>query len=510
MTHAPIRRIVIVGGGTAGWMTAAALARVLGAMPGMSIELIESDAIGTVGVGEATIPPIVLFNQMLGIDEAEFVRATNATYKLGIEFVDWTRIGHRFVHPFGQYGVDLVGVDFHHHWLRARTLGDTSCLDEYSISASAGREGRFMRKRADLPNSPYARLAYAFQFDAGRYASYLRSRAERDGVGRTEGRVVTARRDPATGHIAAVVLEDGREMQAELFIDCSGFRALLIGEAMGAGFDDWRHLLPCDRAWAVPCATVGDPLPLTRSTARSAGWQWRIPLQHRTGNGHVYSSAHLSDDEAAAILLANLDGAALADPRPLRFTAGMRSKAWIGNVVAIGLAGGFLEPLESTSIHLIQSAISRLLSLFPDTGFSQPEINRYNDLTAREYHTIRDLLILHYRGTQRDDTAFWRDCRAIEAPASLTAKLAMFRANGRILRDHDELFAESSWLAVMTGKGVTPSGYHPAAALLPPEETLRRVALIRTVIAEAAAAMPSQRDFLRDENSLAERLDAVS
>ena len=508
MSHPPIRRIVIVGGGTAGWMTAAALMRVLGAMPDLSIDLIESDAIGTIGVGEATIPPIVLFNQLLGIDEAEFVRETNATYKLGIEFVDWTRIGHRFVHPFGKFGVDMMGIEFHHHWLRAQTLGDMSSLDDYSISAVAGRDGRFQRPRADLPDSPYSRLAYAFQFDAGLYARYLRRRAEEGGVRRTEGRIVRVRRDETRGHVAAVVLEDGREIAGELFVDCSGFRALLIGEAMGAAFDDWSHLLPCDRAWAVPCASVGDPRPLTRATAHAAGWQWRIPLQHRTGNGHVYSSAHMSDDEAAAILLANLDGEPMGDPRALRFTAGMRPQAWIGNVVAIGLAGGFLEPLESTSIHLVQSAISRLLAFFPDTGFSQPEIDRFNDLTAQEYRDIRALLVLHYRGSQRDDSRFWRDCRAIEPPPELAAKLDMFRANGRVLRDQHELFSETSWLAVMVGKGIEATGYHPLAAMLPPDEALRRVAHIHAVVAEAAAAMPMQRAFLRDEGALAERASA--
>jgi tryptophan halogenase len=506
MTAPPIRKIVIVGGGTAGWMTAAALARILGGMPDLSIDLVESDAIGTVGVGEATIPPIVLFNQMLGIDEAEFVRETNATYKLGIEFVDWTRLGHRFVHPFGRFGTDMMGIDFHHHWLRARTTGDVGALDEYSISAVAGRQGRFLRPRPDLPQSPYSRLAYAFQFDASLYARYLRRRAERDGVRRVEGRILRAHRDPANGHVAAVVLDDGREVAGELFIDCSGFRALLIGETMGASFDDWRHLLPCDRAWAVPCASVGEPRPLTRATARAAGWQWRIPLQHRTGNGHVYSSAHMSDDEAAAILLDNLDGAPLGDPRPLRFAAGMRRQAWIGNVVAIGLASGFLEPLESTSIHLVQSAISRLLALFPDNGFNQPGIDRYNALTAREYHDIRALLILHYRGTQRDDSPFWRDCQAITPPPELAEKLALFRANGHVLREQHELFSETSWLAVMIGKGIEPAGYHPIAAMLPPDETARHVAHIRGVVAKAAASMPTQRAFLHDQGSLADAL----
>ncbi|PAX06742.1 tryptophan halogenase family protein [Sphingomonas lenta] len=492
-----IRRVVIVGGGTAGWMAAAGIARVAGELPGLEIELVESDEIGTVGVGEATIPQIALFNAMLGIDEADFVRATNATYKLGIEFRDWTRLGHSYVHPFGFYGLDMKGVQFHHHWLKGRTLGDPTPLDAYSLAVVAGLRERFAHPRPDQPNSPLSKIGYAFQFDAGLYARYLRRLAEGWGVRRTEGRVVDVTRDGETGHVSAIVLQSGARVAGDLFVDCSGFRGLLIEGVMGAGFEDWSAWLPCDRALAVPCESGGDRRPLTRSTARPAGWQWRIPLQHRIGNGYVYSSAHVSDDEAAATLLANLDGAPLAEPKPLRFKAGHRRRAWIGNVVALGLAGGFLEPLESTSIHLVQSGIARLMTLFPARGFDQLEIDRFNAETVEEYVDIRDFLVLHYKATERDDSDFWNYCRTLAPPEGLAYKLAMFRRNGRIFREHDELFTETSWLSVMVGQGVEATGYHPVADLLSDEETLRRLHHIRDVVGQTADAMPTQDEYLR-------------
>ena len=366
-----IRRIVIVGGGTAGWMAAAAFAKIMGEMHGLTIDLVESAEIGTVGVGEATIPEIQLFNAMLGIDENDFVKATQATYKLGIEFRDWTRIGHRYIHPFGFYGIDMKGVEFHHHWLKARKLGDLTPLDAYSMSSMAGYDSRMERPRLDLPNSPLSKMAYAFQFDAGLYARYLRQLAEALGVRRTEGKVVEVVQNGETGFVEAVVLESGVRVEGDLFIDCSGFRGLLIEQTLETGFEDWSAWLPCDRAIAIPCESNDDETPFTRSTARSAGWQWRIPLQHRVGNGYVYSSAHISDDEALSTLLANLGGPTLAEPNKLRFQAGYRRRAWVKNVVALGLASGFLEPLESTSIHLIQSGIARLMAVFPDRGFTE-------------------------------------------------------------------------------------------------------------------------------------------
>jgi tryptophan 7-halogenase len=493
----PIRKIVIVGGGTAGWMAAAALSRTIGGNPQIEIELVESDEIGTVGVGEATIPQINLFNTLLGIDEPEFVRATHATYKLGIEFVDWTRIGHRYVHPFGFYGHDMLGVEFHHFWLKGRMLGDPAPLDAYSPCVMGGLAGRFAHPRPDLPNSPLAKLGYAFQFDAGLYARFLRRIAQSGGVRRTEGRIVDVEHDAQTGLVAAVRLASGMQVAGDLFIDCSGFRGLLIGEAMGASFEDWTRWLPCDRAVAVPCENGGDRRPLTRSTARAAGWQWRIPLQHRIGNGYVYSSAHLSDDEATATLLANLDGVPLAEPRQLRFRAGHRREAWVGNVVALGLAAGFLEPLESTSIHLVQSGIARLMALFPTRRFEPLEIERFNRETVQEYTDIRDFLVLHYKATERDDTPFWDYCRTLPPPEGLAYKLAMFRANGRIFREHEELFTETSWLSVMVGQGIQADGYHPVADMLSDAETLRRLANIREVIRQTVDVMPQQDDYLR-------------
>ena len=497
MRNDALRKIVIAGGGTAGWMAAAGISRVAGNIPGLEIELVESEEIGTIGVGEATIPQITLFNALLGIDEGEFVRETHATYKLGIEFVDWTRIGHRYVHPFGFYGIDMLGVEFHHHWLKGQKLGDATPLDRYSLGIVGALQGRFAHPRHDQPNSPLSKIGYAFQFDAGLYAKYLRRLAESWGVKRTEGRIVDVARNGENGHVEAVVLQSGNRVAGDLFIDCSGFRGLLIEGAMQAGYEDWTAWLPCDRALAVPCETGGDRLPLTRATARPAGWQWRIPLQHRIGNGYVYSSAHISDDEAAATLLANLDGVPLTEPKLLRFTAGHRKKSWVGNVVALGLASGFLEPLESTSIHLVQSGIARLMTCFPTRALDQAEIDRFNALTVQEYIDIRDFLVLHYKSTERDDTPFWDYCRTLPPPAGLADKLDMFRRNGRIFREHNELFTETSWLAVMVGQGMETSGYHPVADLLPDAETLHRLDHIREVIAETAANMPKQDDYLR-------------
>jgi tryptophan halogenase len=477
-------------------MSAAALAKIMGEMPGLTIELVESEEIGTVGVGEATIPQINLFNSLLDLDERDFVRATYATYKVGIEFRDWTHIGHRYVHPFGHYGIDMLGVEFHHHWLKGQTLGDPHHLGDYSLGVVAGLESKFSHPRPDLPNSPLSRFSYAFQFDASLYAAYLRRLAESRGVIRTEGRIVDVEQDGETGFVEAVVLQDGRRIAGDFFLDCSGFRGLLIEQHFQAGFDDWSKWLPCDRAYAVACARSDDQQPLTRSTARPAGWQWRIPLQHRTGNGYVYSSAHISDDEAASTLLANLDGEALGDPRPLRFKAGHRKQAWIKNVVAIGLAGGFLEPLESTSIHLIQTGIARLMSLFPTRCFDPVVVDRYNRTVVGEYVDIRDFLVLHYNATERDDSEFWNYCRNMEPPEGLASKLDMFRGSGRIFREHEELFTETSWLAVMVGQGIRAGGYHPAADLLSDSETLERLRHVREVIAQTSAALPLQGDYI--------------
>lgn len=500
MNGQPIQRIIIVGGGTAGWMAAAALSRVMGDLPGLSIRLVESEAIGTVGVGEATIPQITAFNALLGLDEAEFVRETHATYKLGIEFVDWRRIGHRYVHPFGRYGLDMLGIEFHHFWLKARMAGKASELDEFSIAAVAGKANKYYPPRPD-PKSPLSKLGYAFQFDATLYAAYLRKRAEAQGVERIEGRVVDVAQDGESGFVTGVALEGDRTIEGDLFIDCSGFRSLLLGQALGVKFEDWTKWLPCDSAVAVPSTLGGDREPLTRSTARPAGWQWRIPLQHRIGNGHVYSSAHMSKDEATKLLLANLDGEPLAEPRHLHFTGGHRRKAWEKNVVALGLAGGFLEPLESTAIHLVQSGIAKLMTYFPTCAFSPKEIERFNAEMVRDYVDIRDFLVLHYKATERDDSDFWNYCRTLEPPVGLADKLAMFRSSGRVIRDHNELFTETSWLSVMVGQGIEAGGYHPAVDILPPEEARKRIDHIREVLHDAVAQMPTQEEFMRQTGS---------
>ncbi len=501
MSGEPIRRVVIVGGGTAGWMAAAGLSKVLGDLPGLSFTLVESDVIGTVGVGEATIPQIQAFNALLGLDENEFVRQTHATYKLGIEFVDWLRKGHSYVHPFGTYGIDMMGIEFHHFWLRGQALGDATDLDAYSIAAMAGKAGKFFWPDRTNPNSPLSKLGYAFQFDAGRYARYLRGQAEAQGVKRVEGRIVSVEQHGETGFIKAAVLDNGMRVEGELFIDCSGFRSLLLGQTLGVPFTDWSKWLPCDRAIAIPCELGGEAVPLTRSTARPAGWQWRIPLQHRIGNGHVYSSAHTNEAEAEELLVTNLDGKPLAEPNRLRFQAGHREKAWDKNVVALGLAGGFLEPLESTSIHLVQSAIARLLTLWPTNAFSAKEIERFNSENEQEYIDIRDFLVLHYKATERDDSEFWRYCRELPPPDGLREKLEMFASSGRIIREHNELFTETSWLSVMVGQGAPAGGYHPAAHLLDEAETGRRLAHIRDVVAQAVSQMPMQGQFLAQQGS---------
>jgi len=491
---APLRSVLIVGGGSAGWMAAAALAQLI--PTGLAVTLVESDAIGTVGVGEATIPPIRSFNAGLGIDEAEFVAATGGSFKLGIEFVGWGAAGERYLHPFGVYGFDHGGVRFHQQWLRRRGAGAREDIAEFSLVAAAARAGRFLPPARD-PASVLSQMNHAYHFDAGLYAAFLRRRAERAGVRRIEGEIVGTERRGEGGHLAAVRLADGRTLAADLFLDCSGFRALLIGEAMGIGFEDWSGWLPCDRAVAVPCETGGDGItPFTRATARAAGWQWRIPLQHRTGNGYVYASAHLSDDEAAATLMASLDGRALGDPRLLRFRAGRRRRQWAGNVVALGLAGGFLEPLESTAIHMVQSGVSRLMALFPDNRFAPAAADAFNRIADKQWEQVRDFLLLHYRATRRDDTPFWREAAAGPVPDSLAERIALWRFNGRLFRHEDELFAEDSWIAVLLGQGIVPDGWERTAELEEARAVADRFARLRAMFADAAGRMPRHEDYL--------------
>ena len=488
-----LRSIVIVGGGSAGWMTAAALSQAVS--PRCAITLVESDEIGIVGVGEATIPPIKLFNQVCGVDEVEFMKATQGSFKLGIEFVDWARLGQRYFHPFGPHGVPFDMAPLHQYWLASRQRPGARGIDEYSMAWAAASRGRFARPGGE-PQPVMSTFDYAYHFDAGLYARFLRKVCESRGVVRVEGKIVGTELRPGDGFVEQVRMQDGRMLAGDLFIDCSGFRGLLIEDALHTGYDDWSHWLPCDRAMAVPCIRAGEFTPYTRSTAREAGWQWRIPLQHRTGNGYVYCSQFLSDDEAATTLVAYLDGAALASPRPLRFTTGMRKKFWHRNVIAIGLASGFMEPLESTSLHLVQSAVSRLLALFPDRDFDPLVVDEYNRIGVLEFERIRDFLILHYKLTERDDTPLWRYCAAMSIPATLQHKIDHFRRFGRLVSEGNDLFGPASWLAVHIGQLNWPERHDPLVDLRGVDGHAI-LARLHAAMVRAAEALPTHDAFIR-------------
>lgn len=490
-----IRSIVIVGGGTAGWMTAASLAKFLKNL-NCRILLVESEQIGTIGVGEATIPPIMEYVRALGINEDELVRNTQATFKLGIEFKDWTRIGHSYMHPFGQTGFEMGPLSFSSYWLKALREGKASRLEEYSLQAMAAYAGKFMRP-VQVANSPLAGITYALHFDASLFAKYLRTIAEAAGVLRKEGRVNSVSLRSEDGFIDAITLEGGERVEADLYIDCSGFRGLLIEDAMHTGYEHWNHWLPCDRAVAVPCERTGSLSSYTQSTAKSAGWQWRIPLQHRVGNGYVYSSSFLSDTQAQDELLSSIEGGALADPVKLQFATGRRKRFWNKNCVAIGLSSGFLEPLESTSIHFIQRAITMLLTLFPDRNFRTAEIDRYNKILGAEYERVRDFLVLHYSATERDDSELWRYCRNVSLPESLKERIALFRSHGRILREDFELFPAQSWLFVFVGQNIMPESDDPLVDILDPQLVNESLFNIHSVVRQCVQAMPEHADFIR-------------
>ena len=493
MTAHPIKQIVIVGGGTSGWMCAAGLARMFGGRQ-VEITLVESDEIGTIGVGEATIPTLQTFNQLLGLDEADFMRRTQATFKLGIEFCDWGRQGDRYIHPFGTYGLDRPEVKFHQMWRRLSGLSpDIGDIGDYNLTLVAARLNRFGRDMGK--GGLLSTLRYAYHLDAALYARYLREYAEARGVRRREGKI-TAVQQREDGFVTSVAFEDGRTLAGDLFIDCSGFRGLLIEDTLKAGYEDWSNWLPCDRAVAAPCESSGPLIPYTRATADKAGWRWRIPLQHRMGNGYVYSSAHLEDAAAIERLTKALEGRALAEPRLIRFKAGRRRKSWDKNVIAIGLAGGFIEPLESTSIHLVQTGISRLLLLFPDLNFNPALIREFNQSTALEYEQVRDFIILHYKATQRGDTDFWRRCRNMDIPDSLRHKMELFRDSGRICRFKDDLFTENSWLAVMLGQGVTPQTWDPVADGIPEADMKRALLELKDAILKTAQDLPDHGAFI--------------
>jgi tryptophan halogenase len=489
MADRTIRKIVIVGGGTAGWMTAAPLAQRLGA--GCEIVLVESPEIGTVGVGEATLPTIRYYNASLGLDPANFIRKTQATIKLGIEFKDWGHVGNRFFHGFGDFGPKIDKRSPHMHWLHlARADRNIPSYENWSMATLMARNNRF------APPADNASYSYAYQFDAGLYAAYLREYALKRGVQRIEATINEVELRADDGYIAAVKLNDGRRIDGDLFIDCSGFRGLLIEGALKAGYDDWSEQLPCNSALAVPCEKVAKLTPYTTSTARAAGWQWRIPLQHRTGNGHVYSSAFTTDDEARRVLLENLDGKPLDDPRQLRFVTGRRRKSWLKNCVTIGLSAGFVEPLESTSINLIENAVGMLIQYFPDRDFKPELAYEFNRYMGARYESVRDFIIMHYKLTNRSDSEFWRYCANMKIPDSLQHQIELFRESGRVVVYDQEGFSEPSFVAMLLGLGVVPQSDDPFVAALDRDRLQAHMARVRAGIIDAVAAMPDHTDYL--------------
>ena len=491
----PVRKLCIVGGGTAGWMTAAVVSQWLSQV---DVTLVESEEIGTVGVGEATIPHIRNYLALAGVDALKMIHETKATFKLGIQFVGWGAPGESYFHGFGKIGRDMLWLHPHQLWLsaRERSPGSVKHFDNYSIAGAASLRNRFAFPDKRNPNSPAADVEYAYHFDASLFARFLRGESEARGVKRVEGRIVEVIQDPESGFVTAVKLTDGRTIEADLFVDCSGMRALLIGDALKIGYEHWNKWLICDRALAVPCESVSPVTPYVRCTTRSAGWQWRIPLQHRIGNGYVYSSNLISDDDAATTLLSNLDGAPQADPRPVRFVPGLRSKAWEKNVVSIGLSSGFLEPLESTSIHLIQTGIHKLLALFPANGFNQADINEYNRQARFEFEDVRDFIIAHYNVTRRSGEPFWDYVRTMEVPDSLKERYELFASSGRFFkRGAAELFAEESWVQVLLGQGFEAKA-DPVTQFVPVEEIVGFLGDIADVVADVAEQMPDHGEFV--------------
>ena len=482
-----VQHVVIVGGGTAGWMAAAGLVKSLGKT--IDITLVESDAIGTVGVGEAVIPLIKSFHALLELNEKEFLRAVNGTMKLGIEFENWGRLGESYFHPFGPTGVEAWAAQFQHYWLRARKQGNTDALRDFSLEASLAQAGKFTLASEPQPQ-------YAYHFDASLYAGLLRKLSEAEGVKRVEGKVVDVEVNGENGFIDSVQLESGERLEGDLFIDCSGFRGLLIEQVLQTEWEDWSHWLRNDRAVAVQTELVSPPAPYTRSTARTSGWQWKIPLQNRVGNGLVFCSDYMSEDEGKRTLLSNLEGKPLNDARTIRFRTGRRVEQWVKNCVAVGLSSGFLEPLESTSIHLIQNSILRLVRMFPAAEIDPSEVRQFNNETTKEIEQIRDFIILHYKVTQRRDSKYWVDCSEMEVPESLAHKIALFESNARAVRDNNEMFRERSWAAVMLGQGIEPRGYHPFVDKLSDQQLQGLINEIKANVDRIVSASPSHQEFL--------------
>jgi tryptophan halogenase len=489
-----IKKVVILGGGSAGWMSAALMAKQL-TTTFCDITLIESEDIGTVSVGEATIPQILQFNRVLGIDENEFITRTNATFKLGIQFKNWGQLGDDYIHPFGDPGTQIGPLSFYQYWLKNHEQGSQKPLEYYSIEARAAREGRFMRP-ARIQNSPLSSIAYAYHFDATLYAKFLREFSCKLGVERIEGKVEKIRQDKDSGFITSLQLASGKVIEGDLFIDCSGFKGLLIEKTLGASYDDWRHWLPCDSAVVSPCNITKGMNPNTISTAHTAGWQWRIPLQHRVGNGCVYSSAFMTRDEAAHNLVSTMESEPLAEPRDLKWITGCRKTPWVKNVVAIGLSAGFVEPLESTGLHTIQNAISKLMVMFPTKEFRQSDIDAYNRVTEIEFARLRDFIILHYKATQREDSEFWRYCKNMDVPDTLKEKFDLFKNNGRFWRQDSELFGETSWISVFVGQNIFPDGSHPLVDVIPDEKRIDEIQHIEKVLAQAVSHIPNHSDYI--------------
>ena len=497
-------RVVVLGGGTAGWMTAAGLAKLL---PDLAdVQLVESEDIGIVGVGEATLPHIRAFVERLGIDEAAFMKATHATYKLGIDFRDFGRIGESYIHPFGSFGESVAGVGFHHWWLELQRQGLAGDLGDYSLAVAAARANRFAPPTQDQTLA--STYGYAYQFDATLFGPFMREFGMAHGVERHEGIVTSVERDGESGDVAALIMEDGRRIEGDLFVDCSGFRSLLLGGEMAEEWEDWTHWLPCDRAAAMPCTHAeADIRPYTIATAMPAGWRWQIPLQHRIGNGYVFSSAHLSEDEACEAIRAAAEGEPLADPRILRFRPGRRKRSWSRNVIGVGLSSGFLEPLESTSIYLAQMAITYLIELFPgDGGINPKDRDEFNRLVDIEYDRVRDFLILHYHATTRDDSDFWNHVRTMEVPDSLSGKLELWRNAGRVETYSDGLFYDASWIAVYVGQGMLPERHDARTALVDPDRIAAALQRLQGEIGRSVSAMPRHLDYLKGE---AARLAAI-
>ena len=492
MQDSLIKNVVIVGGGTAGWVSACLLAKTLGKW--INISLIESDRIGTVGVGEATIPPMVDFNNALGIDEKSFIQATQATIKLGIQFDGWHQPGRSYMHAFGTVGKNFPFCDFHHFWVRSQQLGIPSDFWDFSLNYQAAKNGKFAQLKQIEGNLPG--LAYAYHFDAGLYAAFLRKHAEQQGVKRLEGTIERVELCEKTGFVNTLHLDDSSNISADLFIDCSGLQGLLIDKALNTGFEDWSHWLPCDRAIVVASESSLPIKPYTQSIAHQAGWQWRIPLQHRTGNGIVYASKHMSDQQAQDHLLRHLDGKPLGEPRRITFKTGRRLQQWQKNVVSIGLSSGFLEPLESTSIHLIQTAIIRLVKHFPHHGIKQQEIDSFNRQAQTEIERIRDFIIMHYKLNARDDSDFWRMCRRMAVPQSLTQKMSLFEHSGKLYRDYDDLFTEVAWQQVMLGQGIMPKDCHPLTNSISKEQLQEMLSNLKLIIDRNVARLPGHQDFL--------------